>query len=170
MKQYIFHLILRPGKGLHVSTSTALCWCAGNRYKALTYQVMLGGGELNTLQCIITPLPSTTEYSSASLVRIIGGRSAKSKQENLIIVLRVSKGRGCSDSTFQAFVVIKKTHTHTRKQHVRCKLHFSSKKARRQEDVDSDWETKQHPCRSALIVAVFVSRNYSAVRLSETRR
>lgn len=36
---------------------------------------MVEGGELKTLQCIVTPFPSTAEYSSPSLVRIIGGKS-----------------------------------------------------------------------------------------------
>ncbi|KAF3855801.1 hypothetical protein F7725_016524 [Dissostichus mawsoni] len=43
--------------------STALCWSNGEH----TYHVIVGGGELKTLQCIIAPFPSTAVYSSPSL-------------------------------------------------------------------------------------------------------
>lgn len=41
--------------------STALYWCVGDRNEQYTYQVIVDGGELKTLQCIITPFPSTAE-------------------------------------------------------------------------------------------------------------
>lgn len=51
---------------------------------AYAYQVTVDGGELKTLQCMITLFPSTAEYSSPSLVRIMGGRSVREEQRKQI--------------------------------------------------------------------------------------
>lgn len=65
-------------EGVHASTSWDLLPSAGE--KSYTYQVIVEGGELKTLQCIVTPFLSTTEYSSPSLVKIMGCRSAKTSR------------------------------------------------------------------------------------------
>lgn len=49
-------------------------------FLVITYQEMVGGGELKTLQFMVTSPPSTTAYSWLSLVSIRGAIS-KSKGE-----------------------------------------------------------------------------------------
>lgn len=55
------HIVYRGAACIDQLRSTALCWCMADRNKLHTYQVIVEGGELKTLQCIITPFPSTAE-------------------------------------------------------------------------------------------------------------
>lgn len=50
--------------------------------------MIVEGGELKTLQCIITPFLSTAEYSSQFLVRMTGGRSERDGKQRVINNLR----------------------------------------------------------------------------------